>query len=97
MNLLSVLVLSVVLCGCASTDGKRDTRSTSELHLRRNQIVQALGEESKIEIDFLKPIWMRGPTRADRIEEKEEIERELLRRWKNGDKEAYLPLFEPKA
>ncbi|PYJ61862.1 MAG: hypothetical protein DME24_05560 [Verrucomicrobia bacterium] len=55
---------------------------------------QALeGEKGQPDIEWIKPIWFRGPSRSDRIKEKEEIEFELLRRYKAGDQEAKLPVF----
>jgi hypothetical protein len=81
------------LVGCAS-DREFLRQSTQDLKLRHAQIAQSLGyDKDQPDIDFIKPIWMRGPSKSERIEEKEKIERELLRRWQSGDQGAYLPIF----
>jgi hypothetical protein len=69
--------------------------STAELKLRHSQLRESLGyDKGQPDIDFVKPVWMRGPSRSERIEEKERIERELLHRWKGGDQEAHLEIFD---
>lgn len=59
--------------------------SDSELKLRRVQLMEQLSG------------WEIGSGaqshRKDMFEEKEQIERELLRRYQAGDKAAYLPVF----
>ncbi len=98
MNRITAL-LAIVFClgffGCATTPQKKYASvSTAELKLRHTQLAQALtGETGQPDIEWIKPIWARGPSRADRINEKETIEFELLRRWKAGDQEAFLPAF----
>ena len=83
-----------LLVGCASAEKKYATTRTAELKLRHAQILESLGyDQNQPDIDFLKPVWMRGPSRPQRLEEKETIERELLRRWQAGDNEAFLPIF----
>ena len=94
------VIITVILCalfafGCASTPQKKYAKvGTAELKLRHSQLTQALeGEKGQPDIEWIKPLWFRGPSRSDRIKEKEEIEFELLRRYKSGDKEAKLPIF----
>lgn len=88
-----VIVCAIFLVGCATLS----KQSTSELKLRHAQLEQYLASEKKgFEFKFGPPLAMAimGDERQDRIEEKESIERELLRRWKHGDKDAHLPIFD---
>ena len=92
------LLLVLFLFGCATTQKKYAKTSTAELKLRHTQCVQFLTAEKKdFEFKFGPPLamaMMGDGGRGDRIKEKEEIEKELLRRYQAGDKEAYLPIFQ---
>jgi hypothetical protein len=90
------LLLVVFLFGCATTPEKKYANtSTPEVKLRHAQLVQSLaGDASQPDIEWIKPIWARGASRSDRVKEKEEIERELLRRFQAGDKGASLLIFQ---
>lgn len=68
--------------------------STPNLKLRHHQLVEAIGQGGfSFKVGPPIAMMMMGDKREDRIREKEEIEREMLRRWRSGDKEAYLPTF----
>ena len=74
------------------------SQSTDELQLRRNQLIQMLGAGGeKIDIAFGSPIALAMMDDDGRVEEnykeKNEIERELLRRWKAGDEAARIEGF----
>lgn len=89
-----ILLLAVLLVGCSSIEKKIAQTSTPELKLRHQQLASSLGyDKNQPDIDFLKPVWMRGPSKSERIEEKEAIERELLRRYSAGDSNAKLDIF----
>ena len=90
-----LIVGAMLFCGCATTNYTKT--STAELKLRHTQCVEYLTAEKKQwELKFGSPLQMAmmGDPRRDRIEEKERVEKELLKRWKAGDKEAYLPVFD---
>lgn len=90
----SVLLLSLfLLVGCAGLS----KTPTSELKFRHNQIIQYLNTERRGFEFKAGPPWMGGvgSEREGRIKEKEEIERELLRRYHSGDAAAHLPIFSP--
>jgi hypothetical protein len=91
---LIFIVLAVgILCGCQSLQGKYSKTTTPQLQLRHEQLVEYLNSEKKsFEFHFGNPMFQSDP-RKDRIEEKEDIETELLRRYQAGDKTAYLPMF----
>ncbi len=97
MKYLPVLLI-LFLFGCASIEKKYERRSTAELKLRHAQCVQFLNAEKKeFEFKFGPPLamaMMGDGGRGDRIKEKEELEKELLRRYQAGDKDAYLPIFQ---
>jgi hypothetical protein len=98
MKIIRVLVLMMVV-GCATTpEQKYVNTTTAELKLRHTQCVQFLvAEKKEIDIKFGPPLamaMMGDGGRGDRIKEKEEIEKELLRRYQSGDKSAFLPIFQ---
>lgn len=71
---------------------------TEELKLRRNQLAEMLGtggDSINIKVGSPLALAMSGDKglREDWFKEKNEIERELLRRWKAGDESAALPSF----
>jgi hypothetical protein len=71
---------------------------TDELKLRRAQLIEMVGTSGgKIEFKSGSPLAMPMMDDDGRVEdlykEKNEIERELLRRWKAGDEEARLGAF----
>ena len=81
--------------------------STSELKLRHRQCVEYLDRHSGavvgggVNVRLGAMPWESKEDNEDvkeemaaRVEEKEAIERELLRRWQAGDKKAFLPGFE---
>jgi hypothetical protein len=77
---------------------KYASQSTDELKLRRNQIIEMLGAGRKeIDIKIGSPLAMAMMDDDGKIEdlfkEKNEIERELLRRWKAGDEGAKVETF----
>lgn len=89
---LFVTFLLMFLFACASTtlEQKYAKTSTAELKLRHAQCVDFLSSQKNAIIVKFSP----GDGRRDRIREKEEIEKELLRRYQTGDKGAYLPIFQ---
>jgi hypothetical protein len=92
MKSLACGFLVLFLLGCATLQ----KQPTADLKLRWNQCAEFLtGEKKAFDLKFGPLLWMamQGDDRKDRIEEKERIERELFRRWKAGDKEAFLPIF----
>jgi hypothetical protein len=99
MKYLPLLVL-LIFIGCATTtpEQKYSKTSTAELRLRHAQCEQFLTAEKKnIDIKFGPPLamaMMGDGGRGDRIKEKEEIEKELLRRYQAGDKDAHIPIFQ---
>lgn len=86
-----VALLLLLAMGCA---GLKKV-PTSELKFRHHQIVQYLNSErGGFQIKWGNPMWGgMGNEREDRIKEKEEIERELLRRYQAGDGNALLSEF----
>lgn len=94
-NLLTVAALLLgLLAGCASLQSK----STTELKLRHAQLAESLGDErGQVDLEWLKPIFARGPSRAEKVAEKQRIESALLQRYEAGDKDAYLPIFKSAA
>jgi flagellar biosynthesis GTPase FlhF len=71
--------------------------STAELKLmltRYEELRQSSGRDLNVNINdhLARKIW--GDSDKNNIERVLEIERELLRRWRAGDAEAYLPKFE---
>jgi hypothetical protein len=73
--------------------------STAELKLmdtRYKDLRQSSGRDVNL---TLRPVdrLILGDSDKHNVEHILEIERELLRRWKAGDAEAYLPEFEPSA
>lgn len=98
MKTLTLFIL-LLLVGCASTPEKRYRKtSTDSLRVRHAQLVEVLGPDVRSS-DFsytppgLAGLAFRNP-KEERIKEKQEIEVELLRRWKTGDGSAHLPLFD---
>jgi hypothetical protein len=92
----TILIVAVLfLVGCVTPESKFAKSTSGELKLRRQQLVEALGSSGG-EFRFGNPIAlaMMGNPREDRIREKEEIERELYRRWKEGDSSAKLDHFQ---
>ena len=91
---LIFIVLAVgILCGCQSLQGKYSKTTTAQLQLRHEQLVEYLNSEKKsFEFHLGNPMFQSDP-RKDRIEEKEGIETELLRRYQSGDQAAFLPMF----
>lgn len=73
--------------------------STAELKLmvsRYDELRQSSGRDLNLTLNpVARKIW--GDSDTDNIERVIEIERELLRRWKRGDREAYLPKFDATA
>ena len=69
--------------------------STAELKLmdtRYKELRQSSGRDVNVTVSpMARKIW--GDSDKDNVERVLEIERELLRRWKAGDTEAYLPEF----
>jgi hypothetical protein len=59
---------------------------------RYKELKQSSGRDLNVRVNA-------GETNSDarNIERVLEIERELMRRWKSGDAQAYLPEFEPSA
>jgi hypothetical protein len=82
-----VLLLAV---GCASEQKKTAGKSTAELKLRRQQLTEEIAQPQGWRFSGFRP---GSEGHEDQIKEKEKIEFELLRRWKAGDREAYLPQF----
>jgi hypothetical protein len=91
----TLLSLALVFCcACASIDKKVSGRNTNELKLRHSQLADSLGyDKGEVNLDFMAPMWMRGPSKGERLAEKEAIERVLLARYRNGDKDAHLAIF----
>lgn len=91
------LLIILLLCSCATNETRDDPlaiSTTEELRLRHAQLTEALSLDTKQpDLEFMKPVWERGPSRKDRTAERERIERELLKRWQNGDQKAELPIF----
>lgn len=87
-------ILLIACCfGCATS--RMQKASTDDLKLRHAQLVESLSG-SQFNMRFGPPIMMAfagDGGRQDRINEKERIERELLRRYKSGDQRAYLAMF----
>lgn len=86
------LTISLLLAiGCASMEQHYSSYSTSQLKLRVAQLNEALNVEPGG--------WHISTGSAhnedkDKRREKEEIETELLRRYKDGDNEAHLAIFD---
>lgn len=109
MKVPFLLVAVAVAFGCSTPQEDRIAReahlqkkyasySTAELKLRRNQIVAMLGATKKdIDIKIGPPLAMAlmddSGKVQDLLEEKNAIERELLRRWNGGDTDAKLDIF----
>jgi len=95
MKTNALLVLVLILTGCASIQSKYANTTTPEMQLRHRQIEEWLvSEKNGMDIKIGSPFMMMGDGgRKDRINEKEEIEKELLRRYQSGDKAAYLAMF----
>ena len=92
---LFFLATIILLCSCGTLESKYANTTTTQLKLRHTQCVQFLTQEKK-SLDIRigsSPFGMGDGGRKDRINEKEEIENELLRRYQAGDKDAYLPMF----
>jgi hypothetical protein len=95
MKQLSILTLLVLLIGCAYAPenlakravAKSDARkSTSDWKLRHAQLERETGGAH----------WESGRAyddRQEKLREMEKIERELLRRYRAGDKDAFLATF----
>lgn len=100
MKILLGLMFCIVFAGCATPEKKYAHVSTPELQLRRQQCVDFIAAKSnRTEFKFGPPLamaMMGDGGLQDRIEEKEKIERELLRRYRAGDAEAFLPIFNTK-
>jgi hypothetical protein len=100
---LSAFLLAVVLVvtintimGCAIIETPIQNavlrrKSTPELKLRHNQLAQRLGD-NRLEVS-VGPFGGGTKGHEDEWNEKERIERELLKRYQAGDKEAFLPIF----
>jgi hypothetical protein len=73
--------------------------STAELKLmdtRYKDLRESSGRDVNVTLNpMARKIW--GDSDTANVERVLEIERELLRRWKAGDADAYLPEFEPSA
>lgn len=99
MKIWLVLIISITICGCVSPEvaiqKKYSKTSTPQLKLQHRQLTDAING-SGWEMRFGNPIAMAmmGPSKNDRIREKGEIERELLRRYMAGDKVAWMPIFD---
>lgn len=95
---LAVLLVAFLI-GCASTPEKKYAKvSTSELRVKHSQLVEVLGPDVRSsDFSYTPPgfagLAFKNP-KEERIKEKQEIELELLRRWKAGDEAAHLPLFD---
>lgn len=93
-SVLLVVFLAFSL-GCASTEKKYAKTTTVELKLRRQQCVDELNAgQGRFSFRFGGPWWAHGDDRKDVTKEKNKIENELLRRFKAGDQEAFLPVFQ---
>ena len=93
MKTIYLTILACLLIGCASVQSKYSKTSTTELAMRHTQCVQYLNNEHGFRFAFGPGAAFMGDPRADRIKEKERIEKELLKRYTAGDKAAYLPMF----
>lgn len=99
MKLITTLFITILLIGCASPEVALQKRyhrkSTVELKLRRQQLLDDVGRGG-FDLRFGSPLAlaMMGNPREGKIKEKEEIERELLRRYASGDRAAWLPIFD---
>lgn len=82
-----VLLCVLLFCGCANLQ----KQETSSLKLRHAQLVEALSV-SHFNVSF-GPFGGGDGGRQGKIDEKERIERELLRRYKGGEEGAYLAIF----
>ena len=90
MRSIALLLALVLVIGCASDQKKASRMSTAELKLRRQQLVEQISQPVGFRLSGFHP----GTEDHDsQMHEKNAIEFELLRRWKSGDREAYLPQF----
>ena len=85
------LILSLILAVACASDQKNASRmSTAELKLRQQQLIEQISQPVGFRLSGFHP----GTEDHDsQVHEKNAIEFELLRRWKSGDREAYLPQF----
>jgi hypothetical protein len=110
---MSGLLLVILLTACGSVDPmspvtdsqikmRFSNQTTSELKLRRNQIIEILAPSpqsngTKVTVGVRPnggPVVI-GKEKAEALlNEKSDIERELLRRWKTGDGAAHLSIFD---
>ena len=92
MKTFTLLFVVVLVCSCATY---RDL-PTSELKLQHHQCVEQLAHQPKWEFKFGGNPWDQpGDERRSLVKKKNKYESELLKRYKAGDKEAYLTIFEP--
>jgi len=90
MRVLAFVVALVFFVACASDQKKASRMSTAELKLRRQQLIEQISQPVGFRLSGFHP----GTEDHDsQTSEKNAIEFELLRRWKAGDREAYLPQF----
>jgi hypothetical protein len=90
MKFVALLFVGILAISCASEQKKISRAPTAELKLRRQQLIEEIEQPQSWRFT-----GFRAGTqdRGDEIAEKEKIEFELLRRWQEGDREAYLPQF----
>jgi hypothetical protein len=90
MKLLLTLLALVLFIGCAAQQKRIARMPTAELKLRRQQLIEEITQPQGFRLSGFRP-GTEG--HQDAMDEKNKIEFELLRRWKAGDKGAYLPQF----
>lgn len=82
-----LFIVACALVGCATTPEKKYLKvGSAELKLMHSQLVEALGPNvQSSDVSFHPPgmmgLYFSNP-KEERIKEKQEIERELLRRYK---------------
>jgi len=82
---------AVLLTGCGAMQTKRVHRtSTAELKLRRQQLIEQIGQPMGWRMTGFRP---GTESHESEINEKNRIEMELLHRCQSGDKAACLPQF----
>src|SRR5882762_4204358 len=84
-NKALTIILLAALCGCGSMEREIRQSSTAELQLRRAQVIYRINHEASM---WGPHPWQHPDTESD-LEEKNMIERELLRR---GAMPQYQPI-----
>jgi hypothetical protein len=89
----SLLAIIITACTTSSQNLSISERSTAELKLERNQLIESI----HLQTPYLSEDASLGyaMARSRRAARKSAIERELLRRYTAGDKEANLNIFDP--